>query len=356
MIEDGVDPNSILLFTFTRKGANELKERIQSYIGKRASGVTVGTYHSFCLKILKQYYPLIGWEKNFTIFDDTDQKNILKRICSDNFEPEDIAAEISTYKEQMISPKMAVDLADTKYKKTMATFYNDYQRSLKNQNAFDFDDIIYYTVRIFENFPEVQNKINERYKYIMADEAQDSSKRDFRLIEFLGGDDFNVCLVGDNDQSIYSFRGANVNALFDFTQKYNMKQFILGQNYRSTKTIVDASRSVIKKNEVLFDKEIFSKNKDGEKIVVCGASTRDTEADNVAAQIKRAVRKGIKLSDIAVLYRMNFLSRKFEDAFLKNSIPYKVLSGTSFYNRKEVKDLICEVHRFVKTIFNHKIS
>ena len=348
MIEEGIDPRSILLFTFTRKGANEIKERIASYIGEKSNGITIGTYHSFCLKLLKSYYKLIGWEKNFTIFDDSDQKTLLRKICPKDYDFQVVGAEISKFKDNMISPRVAMDNADSKYKKDMASAYNNYQLSLKSQNAFDFDDIIYFAVRLFENFPEVTEKINERYKFIIFDEGQDSSPRDLKLIEFLGGKNFNVCAILDDDQSIYSFRGSNIKAIFEFIKAHSMKEFVLGQNYRSTKTIVDASRSVIKKNDVLFKKKIFSENESGEKIYISSASNQDFEASQVVVQIKKALREGMKPSDIAILYRMNFLSRKIEDTLLKNSIPYQVMSGISFYGRKEIKDLIC----YLRFIYN----
>lgn len=272
----------------------------------------------------------------------------MKKIAPKGYDDKIVAKEISHYKDEMISPKMAMDIADSKYKKEMANAYNNYQKILKSQNAFDFDDIIYFTVRLFENFPEVVKKVNERYKFISGDEFQDSAPRDVKLIEYLGGDDFNVCAIFDDDQSIYSFRRSNIKAVFDFVERHNMKKFVLGQNYRSTKNIVDALRSMIKKNEILFKKEIFSDNEQGEKIFICSSCNQDSEATQVVVQVKKAICEGMKLSDIAVLYRMNYLSRKIEDAFLKNSIPYKFLSGVSFYDRKEIKDLIC----YLRFIYN----
>lgn len=348
MIEDGIDPRSILLFTFTRKAANEIKERIQKYIGDKASTVTVGTYHSFCLRILKNYHLLIGYDKNFTVFDEADSIREFKKICPKDIDPKIIAAEISRFKDNMISPLMAVEQADNDYKRKIALVYNEYGKALKNQNALDFDDITYYAVRILQNFPEIRELMNEKYQYIISDESQDASIQNLELIELLGGKSFNVCLIADDDQSIYSFRGSNVNAMFNFVKSHNMKQFLLGQNYRSTQTIVDAARNMIRRNDTLFEKTIFSKGEVGDKISVCAVGNPTFEADQVVSQIQQAVNNGMKLSDIAVLYRMNYLSRKIEDAFLKNGIPYQISNGITFYGRREIKDLMC----YLRFIYN----
>lgn len=210
MIEDGVDPKSILMFTFTNKAANELKERVHAYIGKAAKGITVGTYHSFCSRILRMYCDKIGWTDKFTIYDTEDVEKVLKNLVPDGLKVEAVMKEISCYKDHMISPKMARDMALNGDERVMASIYTNYMAALKSLNAFDFDDLIYHAIRIFENFPEVQEHINSRYKYIMADEAQDSSPRDLELIRRLGGDLFNVCLVLDDHQSkIYAHHAGN---------------------------------------------------------------------------------------------------------------------------------------------------
>jgi DNA helicase-2/ATP-dependent DNA helicase PcrA len=340
MIEDGVDPHSILLFTFTRKGANEIKDRVESYIGKKASGVTVGTYHSFCMRVLRKYCDYLGWTKNFSIYDTDDQTAVLKKIVDGDMKPAVVAHEISMLKERMISPAKARQDAAYSYDANIARYYTSYMQAMKQVNAFDFDDLIYFTIRLFEEHPEVQAKINKKYIYIVADEAQDSSPRDLELIRRLGGDSMNVCLIGDNDQSIYAFRGSDINTVFDFVCENNMKQFVLGQNYRSTRTIVNASRSMIKNNRVMFEKDIFTDNTKGDPVVVMARDSQDREASSVVRVIKQCVRAGYKHSDIAILYRMSYLSRKIEDSFLKNSVPYTVLSGCPFYERKEVKDVL----------------
>lgn len=210
MIEDGVDPKSMLLFTFTNKAAKELKERVQNRIGKAAKGITVGTYHSFCSRILRAYCKNLGWNDKFTIYDTDDVKKVLGNIVPDHIKVEKVISSISKYKDSMVSPKMAIEQAADDYERQIANIYGCYMAALKSMNAFDFDDLIYYTIRLFENFPEVQKNINHRYKYIMGDEAQDSSPRDLELIRRLGGDDFNICLVLDDDQSkIYAHHAGN---------------------------------------------------------------------------------------------------------------------------------------------------
>ena len=210
MIKSGIAPQSILMFTFTNKAANELKERVHAYIGKAAKGITVGTYHSFCSRILRMYCDKIGWTDKFTIYDIEDVKKVLGNLVPEHMKVEAVMSVISHYKDNMISPKMAREQASDDSERELANIYTNYASALKSLNAFDFDDLIYYTIRIFENFPEVQESVNSKYKYIMADEAQDSSPRDLELIKRLGGDLFNVCLVLDDHQSkIYAHHAGN---------------------------------------------------------------------------------------------------------------------------------------------------
>lgn len=346
MIEDGVDPKSMLMFTFTNKAAGELKERIHAYIGKAAKGITVGTYHSFCSRILRTYCDKLGWTSKFTIYDTEDVKKVLGNIVPKHIKVEAAMSAISHYKDNMVSPKMARDQASDDYERQMADIYAYYAAALKSVNAFDFDDLIYCVIRLFENFPEIQEHINNRYKYIMGDEAQDSSPRDLELIRRLGGDLFNVCLVLDDDQSIYGFRGSDVDKVAEFAHEHSMKQFVLGQNYRSTKTIVSASRNLISHNVSLFGKTIFTENEPGEPIYLMERQNQVTEAAAIAAKIQRCVREGYQYNDIAILYRMSYLSRKVEESFMRQQIPYRVLSGTPFYGRMEIKDLLAYL-RFI---------
>lgn len=349
MIEDGINPKSMLMFTFTNKAANELKERVHAYIGDEAKGITVGTYHSFCSRILRAYCDKLGWNSKFTIYDTEDVKKVLSNLVPKHMKVEAVMSEISHYKDNMMSPKMAREQASDDYERQVANIYTYYMAALKSVNAFDFDDLIYYTIRIFENFPEVQEHINKRYKYIMGDEAQDSSPRDLELIRRLGGSLFNVCLILDDDQSIYGFRGSDVDRVADFAHEHSMKEFVLGQNYRSTKTVVSASRAVIANNVSLFDKTVFTENEPGEPIFIMERQNQATEAAAVAAKVAHCIRDGYKYSDIAVLYRMSYLSRKTEEAFMRQQIPYRVLSGTPFYGRMEIKDLLSYL-RFISNL------
>lgn len=340
MIEDGVPASSILLFTFTRKGAQEIKERVESYIGSKASAVTVGTYHSFCMRILRKYCDYLGWSKNFSIYDDEDKNSLLKEIIGKDIKPAEVNHAISKYKDRMISPAAAMAEAETQYERNIARFYEQYMQRMKERNAFDFDDLIYYTIRLFEKYPEVQEQVNCRYHYIVADEFQDSSPRDIQLVLCLGGTQMNICCIMDDDQSIYGFRGADVRAVYDMIDTYNLKQFVLGQNYRSTKTIVDASRSMIQNNAEQLEKSVFTNNTCGTQIIQFNSADTKTEANQVVKIIKHHVRNGGSFSDVAILYRMSYLSRSVEEGFLKNEIPYEVLSGCPFYERKEVKDIL----------------
>ena len=340
MIEDGVNPKSMLMFTFTNKAAKELKERVHAQIGKAAKGITVGTYHSFCSRILRMYCDKIGWTDKFTIYDTEDVEKVLKNLVPDGLKVEVVMKEISCYKDHMISPKMARDMALNGDERVMASIYTNYMAALKSLNAFDFDDLIYYAIRIFENFPEIQEHINSRYKYIMGDEAQDSSPRDLELIRRLGGTLFNVCLALDDDQSIYGFRGSEIEKVAEFAHKHNMKEYVLGQNYRSTQTVVNASREVIANNVSLFEKTIFTENDEGEPIFLMERQNPAAEAAAITAKIKHCIRDGYKYKDIAILYRMSFLSRKIEECFMRQGIPYHMVSGNPFYGRMEVKDLL----------------
>ena len=202
MIEEGIDPNSILMFTFTRKGANEIKERVESRIGTKGNGVTVGTYHSFCMRLLRRYADYLGWKSNFSIYDEEDKAKVLKKIVTDkNYVPGAVASQISSWKDCMVSPTRAKMNAETPYERQVSAYYEQYQQTMKEQNAFDFDDLIYFAIRLFEQYPDIQAEVNRRYQYIIADEFQDSSERDIELIIPLGGSLMNICLVLDDEQS-----------------------------------------------------------------------------------------------------------------------------------------------------------
>jgi DNA helicase-2/ATP-dependent DNA helicase PcrA len=345
MIEDGIDPNKIVLFTFTKKAANEIKERLYNKIGDISNMVTVSTYHSFCGKILRKYADRLGWKKNFSIYDDNDKNRIieliLKRNNNDRIKARQLNSSFSRFKEKMISPSLAKDNATNKYEQMVAEYYEEYANELKNNNAFDFDDLIYFVIRLCEQYEDILSSINQRFEYIIADESQDSSPRDLRLILFLGGINMNICLVGDDDQSIYSFRGVNIDSYYKFIDNYNLKKYILGRNYRSTKTIVDAAQSVIAKNNNRLEKYLYTENNNGNKIAYISLQDNESEAEYVSRTIKALINNtNHSYKDIAILYRVSFLSRIIEKTLFKNGIPYTISNGCAFYNRIEIKDII----------------
>lgn len=345
MIEECIDPRNILLFTFTRKAANEIKERVINRIGDAGKNITVGTYHSFCVRILHNYADAIGFKRNFSIYDEDEKISILKDITKlEKKELLAIMSKISHFKMNLVSPTMAKQVAKTSEQTSTAEYYEKYQQKMKSLSAFDFDDLIYYTIRLLENNPDIKNKINRRYKYITCDEAHDSSPEDLRLIELLGGDKFNVCIILDPDQSIYGFRGANMPAVFEFMDKFKFKHYLLECNYRSTSTIVEAAKTVIKNNPTPIEKNAFAFHGAGLPVLQYKLSSAQKEAYQVVKIINSLKKKnGYTNKDFAILYRTQSLSRVIEEVLLKNRIPYKISGGNPFYDRKEIKDLMCYI-------------
>lgn len=345
MIEDGVPADQILMFTFTRKAANEMKDRVLSYIGEKAMAVTVSTYHSFCMKLLRQYADLLDWDLHFTIYDQNDQDKVITQVMRDYQLDRGVKAvmvrnQISHWKEEMLDPKQAHEQAKTFEQRLYADIYADYTRELKKNNAFDFDDLIYRSVQILERFPLVRKQVNDRYRYITSDESQDASPRDLRLIELLAVEcDNDICCVMDDDQSIYGFRGVKINAVYQFIEKNHFQISVLSRNYRSTKVIVNAACSLISNNANRFEKNLYTENRAGARISVTEQDTSMKEGRHVAAIINTMVRAGYHYNDIAILYRMSYLSHDVEDALLKRHIPYEIVKGSAFYARTEIKDL-----------------
>ena len=343
MLLDGIKSENILMFTFTKKAAEEMKERVIKTVGSEAENMTVCTYHSFCVKQLRKYCHLIGFNNPFSIYDEDQVLEIIKGILERNeldYDPRHVSSIISKYKLKMYSPKEAI-IFEKENKE-----YAYIQQIMKAQNAFNFDDLIYYMIRIMEHHPDVLQEINFQFKYILADEIQDASTEDLRFIKLLAGKNMYLCMVGDHDQSIYAFRGSNINAWYDFIQENNLKIYYLEQNYRSTQTIVNASNSVIENNEKMFDKNAFSKNEEGAKVVSFTLPTHKKEAARVALIVKTCLDRGYKEEDIAVLYRMGYLARPIEDIFLSSGINYTMVNGTPFYSRAEVKDLLSYLQVF----------
>ena len=345
MISEGIKPENILMFTFTNKAAGEIRERIENLIGDDARGITVGTYHSICSRLLRKYAEYLGYRSNFSIYDDEDKLKVLKEIVdTDNIKCELVGKYISRWKERLVSPSSAILNAEKSVEAIAAEYYQAYQKELKKRNVFDFDDLIYMTIKLMRDFPEVKEKINRRFQYVISDEYHDSSRADVELIKLLAGDHNNICLILDDEQSIYSFRGSDLDAVLSVTDYFpDMKTFVLRRNYRSTKRIIQAARSVIANNNGQIKKEIFTENELGEQVAYLEFDSVQKEANNIVKLIMRLKRKGFEYKDIAILYRMSYLSRVVEEAFLENGIPYAIIGGLPFYARKEIKDVMAYV-------------
>ena len=351
MLMEGIKPENMLLFTFTNKAAREIKERIANAVGAEvASKITMGTYHSFCCRLLRQYGTALGYKNGFSIYDAEDSKKMLKKIIKGtDIEYNALASYISHQKRKLISPTLALENSIAN-KDPYANYYKAYQDKLYEQNSMDFDDLIYNTIKLLELNPDILEKVNNRYQYISADESHDSSNADIRLIYLLSGEKQNVCFILDDNQSIYGIRGADIEAVLNIKNLYpNLKEFYLNQNYRSSGTIVGASKSLIKHNAHQLEKQIFTENPPGNKIIVFEEADPKFEAVRIAKTIKLLTTKyKLKPKDIAILYRTSSQSRTVEEILLRYQIPYEILSGINFYARKEVKDVLA----FVKFLVN----
>ena len=347
---DPINPWNILAITFTNKAAGELRERLSAMLGEDADKINASTFHSACVKILRREIEKLGFHSGFTIYDDDDSKRLIRDIMKNrNIDEKRIAPKvfknnISRLKDRMIS---AEDYAQTAQEsgefteQKTAEVYADYQKALASANAVDFDDIIYLTVRLFENFPDVLTHYRNLYKYIMVDEYQDTNFAQYRLISLLAGDGGNLCVVGDDDQSIYRFRGATIENILSFEKQYKNSEAIrLEQNYRSTTNILNAANAVIKNNSNRKEKRLWSELGEGEKIKILKFQNELGEGKGVADIISEGVKNGEKYSDYAILYRNNALSRTFETSLTRSGIPYKIVGGLRFYDRKEVKDIL----------------
>ena len=343
MLLDGINPENILLFTFTNKASKEIKERISKAVGEEtARRITTGTYHSFCCRLLRQYSSHIGYEKRFSIFDAEDSKKLIKKITKGtDIDTNMLMSYISKQKRKLISPQKSMENS-VGNKDELARYYGDYQTSLFSQNSMDFDDLIYNTIKLLSNNEDVLSIVNNKYRYIMADESHDSSSSDIELIRLLAGTLQNICFILDDHQSIYSFRGADIQAVLNIKNIFpNLKTYNLNQNYRSTTTIVEASKSLIANNSNQLDKQIFTENPSGDKIIIFEEENPQMEAVRIVKMIQLLRKKyDYKHSDIAILYRTSNQSRIVEEVFLKYKTPYEILSGLNFYARKEIKDII----------------
>jgi len=343
-----VNPWNILAITFTNKAAREMKERLENLIGEKANDVWTGTFHHCCIRILRREIDRIGYNSNFVIYDSDDQLNLIKNcleqlnINERDFQPRAVLNEIGRAKDEIIGPKeyKKINSADFRLSR-IAEVYDLYQQKLKANNALDFDDIIILTIQILSKFPEVLDYYSDKFRYILVDEYQDTNTAQYMLVSMLASKHGNICVVGDDDQMIYGWRGANIRNILDFEKDFeNCRIIKLEQNYRSTKTILAAANHVIKNNRDRKEKELWTQNDKGAPIYRYEAEDEHDEACFVAGRIKSLINKGRNYSDMAVLYRLNAQSRVLEDVFMKQGIPYKIYGGLKFYSRKEIKDVI----------------
>ena len=355
--ECNVNPWNIMAITFTNKAAGEMRERVDKIVGFGAESIWVSTFHSSCVRILRRYADRLGYSNNFTIYDTDDSKTVMKEICkkyqleTSTLKLRQIMASISKCKDNLVS---AEEYANSTYndftKNKISKAYTEYQNTLKKNNAMDFDDLIIKTVELFKKNPEVLEYYQDRFRYIMVDEYQDTNTAQFELIRLLADKYRNLCVVGDDDQSIYRFRGANIRNILDFEKVYPDALVIkLEQNYRSTQQILNAANSVIRNNYGRKDKALWTDEKDGDKVVLRQFDTAYDEAEFIASDIGKLKRSGkLSYNDVAVLYRTNAQSRLLEERFVVEGIPYDIVGGTNFYARREIKDLLA----YLKTIDN----
>lgn len=352
--EKNVLESNILAITFTNKAAKEMKERIYSLVGETSKYIWINTFHSMCVRILRQHIDLLGYNKNFTILDTSEQKTIIKNIVKelnlseDSYQPNNILKIISNSKNSMISVNETKAQARFGFMKNVAEIYEYYQKYLKKNSVLDFDDLMLKTIVLFEKHPEVLAIYQNKFEYIHVDEYQDTNVIQYKLIKMLSEVHKNICVVGDDDQSIYSWRGACSDNIINFEKDYeNVEIIFLDQNYRSNSTILDAANAVIKNNIDRKDKALWSENKGGDKITVYAAANDKDETDDIAKKILDLKTQGIDYKDIAILYRANYLSRSMENSCMAFGIPYKLIGSLKFLQRQEIRDLLAYMNVIV---------
>ena len=352
--EKNVLESNILAITFTNKAAKEMKERIYSLVGETSKYIWINTFHSMCVRILRQHIDLLGYNKNFTILDTSEQKTIIKNIVKelnlseDSYQPNNILKIISNSKNSMISVNEMKAQARFGFMKNVAEIYEYYQKYLKKNSVLDFDDLMLKTIVLFEKYPEVLAIYQNKFEYIHVDEYQDTNVIQYKLIKMLSEVHKNICVVGDDDQSIYSWRGACSDNIINFEKDYeDVEVIFLDQNYRSNSTILDAANSVIKNNTDRKDKALWSENKGGDKITVYAATNDKDETDDIAKKILDLKAQGVDYKDIAILYRANYLSRSMENSCMVFGIPYKLIGSLKFLQRQEIRDLLAYMNVIV---------
>ena len=356
--EKGVNPWNILAITFTNKAAEEMRQRVDSLVGIGAESIWVSTFHSMCVRILRRYIDRLGYDNRFTIYDTDDQKTLMKEVCrktdidTKRFKERMLLSVISSAKNEMILPEeFELNAGGDFVQLKIAKVYKEYEAQMRANNALDFDDLLVKTVQLLETQPDVRENYQERFRYIMVDEYQDTNTVQFRLVSLLAGKYRNLCVVGDDDQSIYKFRGANIRNILDFEKEFSDAKVIkLEQNYRSVGNVLEVANSVLRNNTGRKEKTLWTDNEKGEKIRLRQFDTAYDEAQFIAEDIKDETAQGANYSDHAVLYRTNAQSRLLEEKFVAMNIPYKIVGGINFYSRREIKDVLS----YLKTIDNGK--
>ncbi len=355
--EKGVSPTNILAITFTNKAAKEMKSRLINLIGSVANHCQVSTFHSFGLKLLRENYELLGYDKNFCIMDSDDSLSVIKKIMKEmgidpkQVNPRAIRSQISSCKNELVMPQDYEKFAASEFEKEVLEIYRKYERVLKNNNAVDFDDLLILPIRLFRENLGVLELYQEHYPYILIDEYQDTNEAQYILSKLISKKYRNICVVGDNDQAIYSFRGANYRNILNFEKDYpDAKTVLLEENYRSTQTILNAANCVIRNNQHRKEKNLWSAKKVGEKVTYYRAYDEKEEALYCINEIKKLVNNGVNYEDVAILYRTNAQSRTLEEAMLTSNLPYRVVGSFYFYSRKEIKDLMS----YLRLIHNEK--
>ena len=355
LVENGIPTDNILAITFTNKAAKEMKDRVINMLGSEGHEIRISTFHSFGVYLMQKHYNELGYQKNFTILDSDDSLTIIKRIMKDlnidpkEYNPRAIRNAISSAKNELISSLEYERYASDNFSGKVLEVYTRYEQKLLINNSLDFDDLLFLPIKLFRTKPEILKYYQEKYQYILVDEYQDTNEAQYILIKMLSAKNRNICVVGDESQSIYSFRGSNYRNILNFEKDYkDCTTILLEQNYRSTSTILDSANDVIKNNKHRKDKKLWTENGIGEKIEYYKALDEKDEANYVVKNIENLINNNTNKSEIAVLYRTNAQSRVMEEALLKSNIPYKVVGSFYFYNRKEIKDLIC----YLKLIYN----
>lgn len=354
--EKHIRPWNILAITFTNKAAREMKDRIERLLGDTAKDMWIGTFHSVCVRILRSCIDLLGYSRDFVIYDTADTKTVMKEclreldIDEKSFPVRNVLSIISNAKNDLMDAATFENVYKSDYRMSIiAKIYYRYQTKLRKNNAVDFDDIILNTVKILSENPDVLSKYQDKFRYILVDEYQDTNNSQYLLINLLAQANRNLCVVGDDDQSIYKFRGANIGNILNFEDDYSdVQKITLDQNYRSTQNILDAANSVISNNKGRMGKSLWTSNGDGNKVFVYTGTNEYDEARYIARQVKKHFDEQGSFSDCAILYRTNAQSRVIEEMLMRESVPYKVLSGLRFYDRKEIKDIIA----YLRVVYN----